>query len=121
MGEPIHEAALELQDFLRLMHSRACFEVDDYVRLFTWSFCRLDFVKEFPRVGRANLLHVTFSPQFLSGGKQWIHTGDPVEIVVLPTERVSSGTGSGPIPLSDKGEKAAPNVLRTIWCMFDSP
>ena len=33
-----------------------------------------------------------FAPPFPGGGKQWIHTGDPVEILRLPTE---GGGGEG--------------------------
>ena len=50
-------------------------------------------------------------PQFPCGGKQWIHTGDPVEIVRLHTE----GRGEGGLlwyrqradfPLREKGGQA---------------
>ena len=48
-----------------------------------------------------------FAPSFPVGEKQWIHTGDPIEIVGLPTERGGkggfSGTRKGPIPLRETG------------------
>ena len=49
----------------------------------------------------------TFCPRFSGGGKQRIHTGDPIDIVRLPTERGGeggfSGTGKGPFPLRERG------------------
>ena len=58
-----------------------------------------------------------FAPYFLVGGKQWIHTGDPVDILGLPTEKGGfSGTGKVLMfPLWEKRGKG------DIWCMFDSP
>ena len=38
-----------------------------------------------------------FAPNFLGGGKQWIHTGDSVEIVGFPTE-------NGGFPVQENGQ-----------------
>ena len=44
--------------------------------------------------------------------KQWIHTGDPVEIAGLPSEKGVSSTGKGAVPLREKGgEKATQNLV----------
>ena len=45
---------------------------------------------------RATIFRVTFCPQFPGGGKQWIHSGDPVDLAGLPTEK-------GGFPLRQKG------------------
>ena len=51
-----------------------------------------DLIFEFQRESNMHRIEVhhfasPFGPQCPGGGKQWIHTGDPVEIVGLPTER----------------------------------
>ena len=45
-------------------------------------------------------------PIFPGGGKQWIHTGDSVEIVGLPTEK---GVSPGQFPFGKRGGKATQN------------
>ena len=52
---------------------------------------------------------------------QWIHTGDPVEIVGLTTERGVSGTRKAPIPPREKGGRRQHKMVTAIWGMFDSP
>ena len=43
-------------------------------------------------------------PQFPCGGKLWIHTGNPVEIVGLPTETASfPGLQNGQLALGKSG------------------
>ena len=37
-----------------------------------------------------------FAPYLPGGGKQWIQTGDPAQIVGFSTERGFSGAGKGP-------------------------
>ena len=66
---------------------------------------------------------LTFCPLFPGGGKQWIHIGDPAEIVGLPTAKGGfSGSGKGPIPLWEKGGEGRRHKMVTmIWYMFDSP
>ena len=65
---------------------------------------------------------VTFCPQFPGGGKQWIHTRDPVEIVYdFPQKgvgrggRVKGGEGGW------KGGRRRHKMVITIWCGLDSP
>ena len=64
-------------------------------------------------------VRVTFCPLFPGGGKQWIHTGDPVEIVGFPAER---GGFPAPekchFPLGKKGAKVTQNGnhgLVDVW------
>ena len=61
---------------------------------------------------------VTFCPIFPGGGKQWIHAGESVEIVGLPTR-----TGEFPVlgTPSGKGGQRRHKTVTTLWCMFDSP
>ena len=65
------------------------------------------------------------------GGKQWIHLGDPVDMVEIPTEEGGvSGARQRPISPSEKGGQISPSekggqrqhkIVATDWCMFDSP
>ena len=51
-----------------------------------------------------------FAPQFPGGGKKWIHTGDPVEVVRLPTEKGGFPVlQKGQFPLGKRGAKATQN------------
>ena len=56
------------------------------------------------------------------GGKQWIHIGDPVEIVGLPTEKGGFRyRKKGLFPPWGKERRRQHKMITTIWCMFDSP
>ena len=57
---------------------------------------------------------ITFCSPIAWWGKQWIRTGDPVEIVGLPTEKGCSGAGKGQFPLRLSG------VIRAIGNSSDS-
>ena len=50
-------------------------------------------------------------PIFPGGERQWIHTRDPVEIVVIPTEQ---GRFPAPDPLGKRGAKATQNGNRVL-------